>query len=220
MVKQSAVALAVGLALGPVLIVFTPLYFPWTLLVAGSLGLLAGLAGDTRPTPRARLVRAVAAALLLFSVSLLVLGRGWTGSFSPALLAAFWWLLLPTAAGALLGAAARGSLGPWRAFAASIGGTAAVAIAGAVLAVAAAPPDVPNAPLCEPGRECARSRCWMSAERRRLLAVERVTRYDDGVITCVYTAWGGVRIGTADASGRGSSWDDGWWPLLLGDRRP
>lgn len=213
-VKQSVVALAAGVALGPVLIVFPPIYFPWTLLVACSAGLLTGLVGDTRRTPRAQLAGAVAAALLLFSVSLLVLGGGWTGSFSLALFAVYWWLLVPMAAGALLGAVARGRLGPWRALAASIGGVAAFAIVGAALAFAVAPSEVPNAPLCESGRECQRSRCWMSAERRRL-AVERVTRYDGDAITCVYTAWGGVHVGTAVDSGNGSTWDDGWWPGIL-----
>lgn len=216
--KHVVVALAGGVTLGPMLIVFPPIYFPWTLLVAGSIGLLSGLVTDTRRTLRAQLAVAVAAALLLYSVALLVVGRGLTGSLSLALFAVYWWLLAPLAVGALLGAVARRRLGPWRALVVSIGGVATLAILGAVLALTAAPPEVANAPLCETGRECARSRCWTSAERRRFLAVERVTRYDGDVITCVYTAWGGAQVGTTDASRSGSTWDDGWWPGLLGGR--
>lgn len=214
-VQQLAVAFAAGVALGPVLIVFPPMYFPWTLLVSCSAGLLTGLVGDARGTPRHRVTRTAAGVVLLFAASLLVVARGWMGSFSPALFAAFWWLLVPIAGGALLGAVARGRLGLGPALAASIGGVAALAVVGMALAFAAAPSEVANPPVCEQGRECARARCWMVAERIRLLAVERVTTYGGDAITCVYTAWGGLHVGTAVSSGRGSTWDEGRWPQLL-----
>ena len=90
-----------------------------------------------------------------------------------------------------------------------------VGVIGAALALAVAPADAANAPVCESGLECARSRCWFTAERRRLYAVERVTAFGGGGITCTYTAWGGADIGTV----RDGSWTDGAWPILLGAAR-
>lgn len=213
----ATVALLGGLALGPTLIVFSPQYFPWTLLAAGAAGVAAGLAGGGR-TLRAQLARAVAFSMVLFTVAVVVTGRGWMGSFAPALFTAMWWLLLPVAAGALLGALARRRLGAWRALAVSLVGVAGLTIAGALLASTLAPAEVGDAPRCETGLPCARSACWATAERRRFTAVERVVRYDGSEITCTYTGWGGVHIGTATGSGRGSGWNDGWWPVLLRPR--
>ena len=90
-----------------------------------------------------------------------------------------------------------------------------VGVIGAALALAVAPADAANAPVCESGLECARSRCWFTAERRRLYAVERVTAFGGGGITCTYTARGGADIGTV----RDGSWTDGAWPILLGAAR-
>lgn len=204
------------MALGPVLIVFPPYYFPWTLLAAAAAGVAAGLAAGGR-TLRARLAGAAAASLLLFTVALVVLGRGWMGSFAPGLLAAMWWLFPPVVAGALLSALARHLLGAWRAFATSLVGIAGLTLAGVLLASALAPAEAAGAP---PFETAARWPCWAMAERRRLTAIERVVRNDGPQITCTYTGWGGVHIGTARGSQRGSEWEDGWWPELLRTSRP
>jgi hypothetical protein len=93
---------------------------------------------------------------------------------------------------------------------------ALVGVVGTVLALAAAPAEAANAPACDPRVHCARGRCWSTAERRRLYAVERVTEFGGGGrITCTYTAWGGADIGTV----RDGGWTDGEWPILLGAPR-
>ncbi len=209
-----AAAVLAGIALGPVLIIFPPSYFPWTIVVVALAGLLVGIASGSRSVP-AQLARSIAAALTLFVVAILTFGRPTTGSFSPVLFAVLWWLFVPMAAGAVLGGLARRRLGPLRALAVTLGGAGELLLVGAVVALAAAPVEVADAPRCEPGRECSRSACWMTAERRRWLGLERVTSYRDGAITCVYTGWGGLHIGTVDAGGRGSTWEDGWWPKLV-----
>jgi hypothetical protein len=97
-------------------------------------------------------------------------------------------------------------------------GTLGLAVFGAGLALALAPRDVADIPYCEGSPTCPRIPCWMTAERRRLLAVESITGYDGQGIECTYTAWGGVRIGTVTAAGRGSGWTDGAWPIFLSAR--
>jgi hypothetical protein len=56
------------------------------------------------------------------------------------------------------------------------------------------------------------------AERRRLLAIERVTAFDGERVTCTYTAWGGIDIGRAEMGRGGGSWTDGVWPRLWSGR--
>jgi hypothetical protein len=123
---------------------------------------------------------------------------------------------VPAIAGALVGTVVRRRLGFVRASAAVAVALAVVGAFGAMLALIGAPPEVANAPVCDPGVECERSRWWFTAERRRLYAVERVTEFGGGGrITCTYTAWGGADIGTA----RDGGWIDGEWPILLGATR-
>lgn len=210
------VAVAASAALGPVLLVFPPLYFPWTLLVVVVASFLVGVVGRTS-TARAQLAVTLGAAVTLFVVSLLALGRMGMGSIYPPLFAHYWWLFVPMLGGAVFGSIARRTLGQWGALGVGIVGVAGLAAAGAALAIALAPAEVGDAPQCISGRECVRYRCQMTAERIRLLAIERVTRYEASPlrITCVYTAWGGIHVGTAAATDRASSWDDGWWPRLL-----
>jgi len=208
------VAVLAGIALGPMVLVFSPVYFPWTLLTVVAAGLLVGIADGG--TLAARLAWSSLAAALLFAVATFALSRMNAGFMSVRLLA--WlslWLLMPSLLGVAVGALARERLGPLRGMAASAGGVATVALIGAALALVAAPPEVANAPACGSTSYCDRWSCSMMAERRGWLAVERVTSYDAGGITCVYTGWGGIRIGTVVSAGRGSSWEDGWWPRLL-----
>lgn len=213
--RSGAVAILAGVALAPLLVVFPPVYFPWTLLVAASAGSLVGLAGGAR-TARLDVAACIVAAILLFIIAVLAFGLPTVGSLSPALLAVFWWLFVPMAAGAITAGVLRRRLGTLRALGVSIGGAVALAVIGVALAFALAPPDAADAPQCDGVSTCARSTCWVSAERIRLLTLERVTRYGDGSITCVYTGWGGVQVGTArGAPGFGSGWEDGWWPRLL-----
>ena len=208
------VAVVLGLALFALLLVFPPLYFPWTLLAIVSGGLAVGL--TVKPSGRGPL-RAAAYGTLMVATALIVLSRvAIAPSAYLALFLSASWLFVPAIAGALLGAAVGRRLGFVRATAVLAPAVALVGVVGAVLALVAAPAEVTNAPTCDPGGECARARCWSTAERRRLYAVERVTEFGGGGhITCTYTAWGGTDIGTV----REGSWTDGEWPILLGAPR-
>jgi hypothetical protein len=128
------------------------------------------------------------------------------------------WLLLPILVGVLVGARLRARLGIVRGAGKGAAAVFAIALAGAGLAFAVAPPDVAGLPTCDHGFECPRTQCAYMAERRRLLAIERVTAFDGVNITCTYTAWGGVEIGRADMGSRGGSWTDGAWPLFVSGR--
>ena len=208
--NRFVVAVLAGIALGPIVLVFSPVYFPWTLLTVVSAGLLVGIAGGG--TLAARLAWSSLAAALLFAVATFVLSRMNAGFMSVGLVA--WlsmWLLMPLLLGVVVSAFARERLGPLRGMAASAGGVATVALIGAALALVAAPPEVANAPACGSTSYCERWSCSMMAERRGWLAVERVTSYGTGGITCVYTGWGGIHIGTVVSA----SWEDGWWPRLV-----
>jgi hypothetical protein len=214
-VTSLLVAALLGLALFGLLLVFPPLYFPWALLVIVSGGIAVGLTVD--PSARRGPLRAAAFSALMLAIALFVLGRMAIapGAYVSLFLSASW-LLVPAVAGALIGAAVRRRLGFVRAAVVLATGMAFVGVAGAALALVAAPAEVANAPICEAGVECARSRCWSTAERRRLYAVERVTAFSGaGSITCVYTAWGGADIGLVHDGG----WVDGEWPILLGASR-
>jgi hypothetical protein len=217
-VIRAIVALLTGVALYPVLLVFWPGYFPWTLLIVATAGLVTGLAGGGADL-RAQLVESAVAGVVLMVGAIVVLAGLATTRSPLELLASSWWLIVPISAGVAAGASARHRFGSSDAAVLSATGVGAIALLGAVLAYAAAPAQVANVPACDPGQECPLSACWMTAERRRLYVVERVTRYENGAITCVYTGWGGVHIGTVTAApGAGSGWEDGWWPRLISGR--
>ena len=206
------IAVVLGVALFGLLLVFPPIYFPWALLAIVSGGIAVGL--TVNPSSARGPVRAAAFSALMLATALLVLGRM---AIAPgayvALFASAAWLLVPVVAGALIGAAVRRRLGFVRATVVLATIVVFVGVVGAVLALVVAPPEAANGPVCESGMECARSRCWSTAERRRLYAVERVTEFSGGGrITCAYTAWGGADIGTV----RDGGWTDGAWPILLG----
>jgi hypothetical protein len=214
-VTSLLVAVVLGVALFGLLLVFPPIYFPWALLLIVAGGLAVGLTVD--PSNRRGPVWAAVFGTLMLATALLVLGRL---AIDPraylTLFVSASWLLVPAIAGALLGTLVRRRLGLVRASALLAVAVAVVAMLGASLAVLAAPPEVANAPVCDPRAECVRSLCWSTAERRRFYAVERVTEFDGGArISCTYTAWGGADIGTV----RGSGWIDGAWPILLGAAR-
>lgn len=217
-VLSLAVAFVVGLALFPVILVFSPIYFPWTLLVLAVGGALVGLTIGSRG--RSSFARALGLAAVVI-LALVMIFRATANSVGP-LSVLFWslgWLLAPVFAGALAGAAARRSLGLTRGAGVIVLGTAALAGLGAALAITLAPSDVADIPYCEGSPACPRITCWTTAERRRLLAIESITAYDGQRIDCTYTAWGGIRIGTVSGtSGHGSGWTDADWPLLLSAR--
>ena len=213
-----AVALVMGVLLFPIVLVFSPIYFPWTLLALAAAGALVGLTVGSHG--RAWLARVgglagltVLAVLVIFRVS---------GNFVGPLVALFsWlaWLLVPIFPGALAGAVARRRFGAVRGAGTVLAGTLGLVLLGTVLAVALAPRDVADIPYCEGSPSCPRQVCWMTAERRRLFTIETITAYDDRRMECTYTGWGGVRIGVVTwAKGEGSGWTDGDWPVLLSGR--
>lgn len=220
---MSAIALAVllGLATFPLVLVFGPVYFPSSLLVLACFGGVVGLSLASRGT-RSLLTRAVGLTLLMITVVLGVItltsNIAWSSS---TLVFALRWtigILVPLLLGALAGAWLRARNGVKRG--AAIGATAALGIAliGTGLAFAAAPAEIVDAPTCDRGFECPRVQCAYMAERRRFLALERVTAFDGERITCTYTAWGGIDIGRAEMGRGGGSWTDGLWPQLWSGR--
>jgi hypothetical protein len=130
-------------------------------------------------------------------------------------------LTVPIALGAFAAARLRAALGVSRASMTGAVVALVIAVAGVGLAFALAPAEVADAPTCAASDfECPRNLCSNMAERRRLLAIERVTAFDGQNITCTYTAWGGIRIGQADVGRRGGSWTEGAWPRILSGRGP
>jgi len=212
-VTSVIVAVILGLAMFGLLLVFPPIYFPWALLVIVSCGLVVGLTVD--PARSHGPVWAAAFSALLLVTALLVLGRVATAGAYFSLFLSDSWLFVPATAGAFIGAAARRRLGFVRASAGLASAVAVIGVTGAVLALMAAPREVANAPRCDQEMDCARMRCWLTAERRRLYALERVTEFGGGHITCTYVAWGGADIGRV----RDGGWTDGEWPILLGAPR-
>jgi hypothetical protein len=218
-----ALAILAGVALFPVFLVFPPVYFPWTLLVETAAGAIAGLAIPQVTDRWGARVGLTAAAVVGAAVLTLVLSRNvvLTSIVASAAAVSWWlaWIGIPVLVGTLAGGLARRRLG-------ALAGTATVAIAlvaiaaaGMGLAVALAPRDVATAPSCDRDPRCPRMSCWMTAERRRLFAVESITAYDGSTIECTYTAWGGIRIGMVSGGvGRGSGWTDADWPMLLAPR--
>lgn len=212
--KSLVFAVVLGVGLFPVLLVFPPVYFPWSIVVVACAGAAVGLTVRRARAERA-LALAVGAGALLLVVALLVLGRAATTGAYAALFAAQIGLFLPATGGAALGALARRRLGAARGAAIVAAGAVSIAGIGFALAVALAPSEVANASRCDPGRECGRERCWMTAERRRVLAVERVVAYEGQHVTCAYTAWGGILVGTVSDG----AWADGPWPGMFLPRR-
>jgi hypothetical protein len=225
-VIRVALAVLLGIAAFPLVLVFGPFYFPWTLLVLACFGGVVGLFIAPRGQ-RAGLLQASGLAVLMVAVVLAVMTVTSNMVLSPTVLFArlSWigWLLVPILVGVLVGAWLRARMGIVRG--AGIGAAAvfAIALAGAGLAFAFAPPDVAGAPMCDREFDCPhiRTQCSLMAERRRLLAIERVTAFDGDHITCTYTAWSGIYIGRVDVGrGTGSSWTDGAWPrFVLGRER-
>lgn len=224
--EVTAIALAVilGLVAFPLVLVFGPAYFPWTVLALAALGGAMGLA----TAPRG-LLRTLGLAVVLVTVAVgvrtLTSNRTVDRSFlaNAAVLAqTLLWigsLLGPVLVGAAAGAWLRSRWGLWRAAAAGGAGVLAIALFGAGLALALAPAEAANAPACADGFDCPRTWCAQMAERRRLLAVERVVAWDGRRITCTYTAWGGIAIGQADVGyPGGGGWTDGAWPRILSGR--
>jgi hypothetical protein len=222
-----ALAVLLGLVAFPVVLVFGPVYFPWTVLILAALGSAVGLA---IPPHGPRFLRALGLAGVLIAVVLGVLLVTSNIGLNPSILASdtavllsfLVWigsLLLPVLVGVAAGATLRARWAVGRAAAIAVLGLLAIALFGAGLAFALAPPEVANAPRCADSPDCPRTWCAQMAERTRLLAVERVIAFDGSRIACSYTAWGGVYIGRADAGfPGGSSWTDGAWPRLLRGR--
>jgi hypothetical protein len=220
---MTAVVLALGLggAAFPLVLVFGPVYFPWTLLVLACLGGITGLS-IVASDPRSRVLISVGAAVLMVAAVLAV--GTFTANFAlnPRMLVALvvWstWLLPPILSGALVGARLRARFGIVRGAVTGAAASLVIAGAGAILAFAAAPPEIATAPACDGDFECPRTQCAYMAERRRVLAIERVTAFDGERITCTYTAWGGIYIGRAEMGRGGGSWTDGMWPMILSGR--
>ena len=223
-----AIALAVllGFVAFPVVLVFGPVYFPWSVLVLAALGVAVGLAIPPRGP---RLLRALGLAVVMvavvFSVRMLTsnIALDPSGLVSNAatlvpFIAYFGALLLPVLLGVAAGATLRARWGVGRAAAGGVLSLFAIALVGAGIAFAFAPSEVANAPRCADSRDCLRTQCAVGAERRRFMAIERVTAFDGAHITCTYTAWGGIYIGRADVGPGGGSWTDGAWPKLLSGR--
>lgn len=212
-------AVLLGLLAFPVVLVFGPVYFPWSLLVLACLGGVLGLAVPPRSGPVVRAVGLscvfVLAVLTVFVVSSNMLLR------EEFLAATAMWLLeilAPAVVGAIVGALLRAHLGLVRGTAAGAGVAASIGVLGIALAYAAAPVEIADAPTCTGGLECPRTQCAYMAERRRLLTIERVTAFDGARVACTYTAWGGVQVGVAEMGRGGGSWTDGAWPRFMSGR--
>lgn len=209
-----AVVLAVLIA--PALVVFSPVYFPETLFVVVCAGALVGIVGRAS-SPRALLLACGIAAAVVFALGLFVFFRPLT----PVVLAAsvleiVLWLFVPLVVGSAIGHVLRRRFGMQRGPVVAAAGALVIATLGVLLMFMVAPREAANAPDCTGGDQCARTACSYMAERRRLFALERVTQYGAGSITCVYVAWGGIEVGTVYAAPRaGASWEDGWWPRAL-----
>jgi hypothetical protein len=214
-------AVVVGIAAFPLVLVFGPVYFPWTPFVLLCFGGVIGLSILPRGQ-RSGLLRAFGLAVFTVAVVLGVLTLTSNMVLSPAVLFArlTWicWLLLPILVGVLVGARLRSRMGIVRGAGIGVTTSFGIALAGAGLAFAVAPPDIAGAPTCDRGFECPRTQCAYMAERRRILAIERVTAFDGMNITCTYTAWGGFEIGRADMRSRGGFWTDGAWPRFVSGR--
>ena len=206
-----------GIALFPLVLVFPPVYWPWSLLIMAACGAIVGLT-VRRPLPRGAFVAAALVAVtVVVTIGVGRLSRNFGVDLAAVL---YWirWLYFPVLVGAMFGAMARARLGLPRGAAAAAAATLLIGAGGAVLEVVLAPRDVAAIPYCERDPTCPREPCWMMAERRRLFAWESVDAFDDQQISCAYTAWGGLHIGTVTAGARESRWDDGDWPSFVAGR--
>ena len=149
-----AIALAVllGVVAFPVVLVFGPVYFPWSLLVLAALGCAVGLAIPPRGQ---RFLRALGLAVVMVAVvfgvfvltSNIALDPSVLASNTAALLSSLVWigsLLLPTLVGVAAGATLRAQWGVGRAATVGVLGLLAIALLGAGLAFAFAPAEVPR----------------------------------------------------------------------------
>lgn len=220
-VTSIALAVLLGIAAFPVVLMFGPVYFPSSLLALACLGGVVGLSIAPRGQ-RSGLLRALGLAVLMVAAvfGVMTLTSNMLVSLSVLLASLIWigWLLLPILVGVSVGAWLRARVGIARGTGIGAAGVFAIALVGAGLALAFAPPEVSGAPACDRGFECPRTWCAYMAERRRLFAIERVTAFDGVNITCTYTAWGGFEIGHADMGSRGGSWTDGAWPRFMSGR--
>jgi hypothetical protein len=220
-VTSIALAVLLGIAAFPVVLMFGPVYFPSSFLVLACLGGVVGLSIPPRGQ-RSGLLRAFGLAVVMVAAVLgvMTLTSNMLMSLGVLLASLIWmsWLLLPILVGVLVGAWLRARMGIARGAGIGAAGVFAIVLVGAGLAFAFAPPEVSGAPACDRGFECPRTWCAYMAERRRLLAIERVTAFDGVNITCTYTAWGGFEIGRADMGSRGGSWTDGAWPRFMSGR--
>lgn len=221
-VTSIALAVLLGIAAFPLVLVFAPVYFPWTLFVLAFFGGAVGVSVAPRGQ-RAGLLRALGLAVFMVAVVLAVMTVTSNMVLIPSILIArfSWigWLLLPILVGVRVGEWLRARLGIARGAGVGAASVFAMAVVGAGLAFASAPPDVGAAPICDPDRfDCPRTQCAYMAERRRLLTIERVTAFDGVNITCTYTAWGGFDIGSATMGSRGGFWTDGAWPRFMSGR--
>jgi len=213
------IAVLLGIVAFPLVLVFGPAYFPWSLLVLACLGCMSGLSVPPRGR---RVAHAIVVACVSVLAALAVLTVTANMALRPEYLAATaaWllWILAPVLAGALVGTWLRARFGVVRGGVTGAGAAAAIGLTGVVLALVLAPAEVANAPTCTGGFECPRTQCAYMAERRRLFTVERVTAFDGERITCTYTAWGGFEIGAAEMGRGGGSWMDGAWPRMVTGR--
>lgn len=193
-------------------VILAPTYSSWPLTAALAAAAVCGALGVRREGHPANELRAGAVRGLLVvggGLLLTALPFGTLGVF----VVTWWWLPLVALAGLL---AARLALArrPLRSVLAGLGVAFLIFSGGWALAFARAPAAVAEDP-CGPGdsADCQLYRlCSMSAERRRLGAIERITEFDraGGRIRCEYFTWAGIKIGEArGGAGMGSGWHDG-----------
>ena len=198
----------------PLVLIFPPTYWPWSLLVFAGVGGVAAFALPTR-APKA-LVAALGMAVLMTATTLGINVARANLRFDVAYLP--WWTILvlaPIFSGALAVVFLRTRFaGPLAAVFAAFA-FAATAAVGAGAALALAPPEVAGLPACDRNVSCSRDQCALMAERRRLLAIEHVTASERSRVSCAYTAWFGLPIGRAEIGAGGGHWIDGWWPELV-----
>jgi hypothetical protein len=216
-----ALAVLLGLALFPVVLVFGPVYFPWSLFVLWCFGGVVGFSSAPHGR-RSQIPRALGLSVLMLAVVLGPLALSSNVVFSRDYLGGQvrWvaWLLFPILIGVFAGASLRAKTGIGRGAVIGVSTVLAIGLLGVGLAFAFAPPEVTGAPVCDRGLECQRTWCGYMAERTRVLAIERVTAFDGERITCTYTTWGGITIGRAEIGRGGGSWIDGAWPEIVSGR--
>lgn len=214
--RSAIIAIVLGLVAAPALVVFSPVYFPETLFGVVCAGaVLAALSGAS--SFRSLITASAIAAVAVFTVALVrFIAPLQPVTIMSTALAIVLWLFVPFIVGAAIVHVLRRRLGGGRGIAVAAAGLVSVGALGVLLMFMVAPRDAADAPDCGNAPDCPRTTCAMMAERRRFLALERVTQYGASSITCVYTAWAGIEVGTVYATPRsGATWDDGWWPRAM-----